>query len=218
MTEEKFVKQLEKLFTAEGFLTRKEIGAGFGVADLVLVRINSDKISKRQKNKQFDPLFKESYFNILKALPDIDKTCRPIGIDKISAKTGIGRAKLKNKLLVELEGKGYVKKVDGELFFKINGWMPIAKEVIAIEAKLENWKRGLLQANRYKSFADKVYLAVPEGIAHRVDKKFLNSQNIGLITYDSKTNTINEVCKPKSERPSFEHKRNLVSEFFLEYV
>lgn len=55
--------------------------------------------------------------------------------------------------------------------------------IIAIEAKLRNWKKALQQAHRNKLFADRVYVAIPEKFSSAAllnISKFRNA-SVGLI-------------------------------------
>lgn len=214
MTEETFVKQLEQVFNTEGFLTKREVGVGYGVADLVLVKLNPKRCAIRLESGQFKPLLKEQYFKIFQYLPD--KACGedPISLRFLIEQTNLSKSFLKYTLLAQLEKDGYIKKIDKEFYFKVNGWMPIAKEVIAIEAKLKDWRRGVIQAVRYKSFANKVYLAVPPGAAHLVDRTILKCHNIGLIVFDVKSKNKKASRIPRA-KPLNPYKYNLASEFVL---
>ena len=101
-------------------------------------------------------------------------------------------------------------------YLKINGWLPIANEVVAIEAKLKNWKAGFIQANRYKVCADKVYLALPINVSHLPDKTLFKKFGIGLISFDTDLSKVKILIKPKKNRVNkYNNKRNFVSEFFL---
>jgi len=52
---------------------------------------------------------------------------------------------------------------------------------LAIELKLNDWRRALAQGLLYQLCADQVYIAMPEGSAKRVDKAELESNGIGLL-------------------------------------
>jgi hypothetical protein len=121
---------------------------------------------------------------------------------------------LKYKILKELLKSGYVKQIKKDFYCKINGWLPIAKEVVAVEAKLKDWKRGFYQANRYKAFADKVYVAIPPQAEHLVNKKILRDFNVGLIVFDLETGTKREVIRAKTVSPANTYKKNYALEFF----
>lgn len=217
MTEKTFVKLLQKLFDREGFLTQKEIGVGYGVADLVVV--NKNEINKkhcivRKNHGQMTPLLREEYFKTLKLLPDENHQDIAVEFKYIAQKSSLSQSYLKYKVLRDLENKGYIKCVDGQRYFKINGWLPIAKELVAIEAKLKDWRRGAVQANRYKAFANRVYLAVPNETAHLVDTAFLKTHNIGLISLDTKSQKKRFLLGCKPEKPFDEYKFNLAAEYF----
>ena len=52
---------------------------------------------------------------------------------------------------------------------------------VAIELKLNDWKRAVEQTMIYQLCADLVYIAMPESAARRVDKSQLQANSIGLI-------------------------------------
>jgi hypothetical protein len=212
MTEKSFVKQLEKIFIKEGFLTKREVGVGYGVADLVLARLDSKKCAVRVRNKQFKPLLREDFFKIFYHLPEDHKS--PVSLNYLIKKTNLSESFLKYSILKKLEKDGYVKRTEKNLYFKVNGWIPMAKELIAIEAKMKDWRRGFLQANRYKSFANKVYLAIPSKIEHLVDKKLLKKHGVGLIVLNTDTNK-KKVLSVKTIKPLNHFQNNFASEFFL---
>lgn len=53
---------------------------------------------------------------------------------------------------------------------------------IAVEAKISDWKNGLLQAQRYLLFSDYSYLALPEENIQLVDIELLKKAGIGLLS------------------------------------
>lgn len=217
MTEKAFVKKIEGLYQKEGFLTKREVGVGYGVADLVLIRkdkLDARRCAIRRNYGQFGRLLREEYFKILNYLPEKDGGQDPVSSDYLVEKTHLSKSFLKYNILRTLERGRYIKKENRNFYFKVNGWMPIAKEVIAIEAKMRDWKRGFIQANRYKSFADKVYLAVPAETAHLVDKKLLKKHQVGLIVFDVQANDKKTALQTKGHKPLNDYKRNLAAEFF----
>lgn len=217
MTEKTFVSQLEKSFKSDGFLTKKEVGVGYGIADLVLIRkdkFNVKNCRLRRGYGQLNRLLKEDYFKIFKYLPDEKSKYAPVDLDYLIEKTHLSKSFLKYNILKTLEKKGYIKKENGNFYFKVNGWMPIAEEIIAIEAKMRDWKRGFIQVNRYKTFADRVYLAVPTEIANRVNRKLLKTHNVGLIVFDSRRDEKKISLPSRRARPLDDCKRNLAMEFF----
>jgi len=217
MDEKTFVKILKQLFTKEGFLAKREIGVGYGVADLVLIKntaVNFDKCAIRKNHKQYSPLLNEKYFRTLKILPDDHNQDKALTFNRIAEKTNFSKSYLKYTILKDLEQRGYVKTDGDRKYFKVNGWLPITKELIAIEAKLKAWKRGAIQANRYHAFANKVYLAIPQETEHLVDKDYLKKLNIGLIVLDTQRKVKRTVVRSRKLKPLDEYKYNLAAEYF----
>lgn len=67
-------------------------------------------------------------------------------------------------------------------------------KTISIEAKIKDWKSGILQAERYLMFSDFSYLALPEEKIRNVNLTELNESGIGLIAV--KKDGLEEVVKP----------------------
>lgn len=214
MTEKSFVKKLEIIYLKEGFYTRKELGVGYGIADLVLFRPDIKNCLKRLDRKQLKPLLNEGYFKVFDSLSDIESDTAPTKLDDLKTKIHYSSSFLKYKLLKELKKAKYVKEVERNYYFKINGWLPIGKELIAIEAKLKDWRRGFYQANRYRVFADKVYLAVPFNIAKKVDISLLRKHGVGLIAFDAENNMKKIMLEARKKEMFSETKRNYASEYF----
>ncbi len=61
---------------------------------------------------------------------------------------------------------------------------PSTQQIIAIEAKLQKWKRGFQQALTYRISSDLVYLAIHRNFSHRVDNELLQEMSVGLIVAD----------------------------------
>lgn len=217
MDELTMVRHLSAYFSKKGFFTKQEVSAGYGRADLVLVKLNKAKCAIRKNRKQVTPLLKEHFFQILRQLPDIDdsKQKSPMSFKELSKSVSVSDSYLKYHLLRDLEEAGYIKKVENEYFYKVNGWVPLVKEMIAIEAKLRDWKRGFIQANRYKSFADKSYLAILNKYSHLVDLETLALHNIGLFVLSDDCTHVQEVLKPNLSERTKQDKRNYVSELYL---
>jgi len=213
MKESTFVKLLEKKFISEGYLTQREVGVGYGVADLVLYKLNPKKCAIRRENGQYKRLQGEDFFKIFDYLPDYGSR-KQVDLDYLVNNLNISKKTLKYHYLKKLEDDGFVKKISGKYYYKVNGWMPIAKEVIAIEAKINDWRRGALQANRYKTFAHKTYLALPSTKEHLVDKDFFKKHNIGLILFDTES-FVKKTTRIKSEVPLNKYKFNFAAEFVI---
>lgn len=217
MNEYQFVRVIKQHFDEEGFYSLREIGVGYGIADLVLInkrKINIDNCRVRKNHKQLSPLLSENYFKTLRFIPDEESDDDYVNFSYIAERSCLSKSYLKSKILTFLESHGYIKRIEGDFYIKVNGWIPIAQEIIAIEAKLCDWKRGALQANRYKAFAHQVYLAIPESKEHIIDKSYFKKHEIGLMVFDNKSKTKEIVINCPSKEPFDKNKFYLALEYF----
>ncbi len=79
-------------------------------------------------------------------------------------------------------------------------------ETVAIELKLKNWKKALVQARNYKFGSDYVYIAFPLMKSYNVLKKaenVLRKEGIGFLTINEETQNIKEIVKPKKSNQKF---------------
>ncbi len=67
-------------------------------------------------------------------------------------------------------------------------------KTISIEAKIKDWKSGILQAERYLMFSDFSYLALPEDKVVNVNQEQLKEKGIGLLSIGEKK--VKEIVKP----------------------
>ena len=58
---------------------------------------------------------------------------------------------------------------------------PDTNDVIAIEAKLQKWKRAFQQALTYRLCSNLVYIAIHHEFSHRVNIELLQKHGVGLI-------------------------------------
>lgn len=139
-----------------GKKTAVEVPSGYGIADLVFYDLNQDVITERVQN-QLNPIEQANLLRVLVELQDYatDETINLTVMRK-------NNPYLKGELVTYLVDNNFLVPDDPEkgLFKKGADYKNGLQEVVAIEAKLKDWKRGLYQAYRYRSYADKSYLAV----------------------------------------------------------
>jgi predicted transcriptional regulator len=179
------------------FFLVEEFNSYFGIADLVLgtyLHIESHDASR----KTISWNWVRPIFNLAKNQEiEINSFIKTYGVSKTTA-----RAKLK-----EYSEAGFLKKESTGHYKVIREYKPITDVVIAIEAKLKNWKRALHQALRYKRFSNKSYVLL--------DKKYVNpalknihsfqEKNIGLLSMDNQGYTVHfsPTIKDVSQTNSF---------------
>lgn len=158
---------------------KSELNSGFGIADLVFYKLDNMVIKNRER-QNLHPI--ESY-ELLKLLTYLNKTSQ----EKISITTIKNNLSVKPKdekeIFTYLINNGYLIPLDNKVFLKGKRYELGLREVIAIEAKLSNWQRGLYQAYRYKRYSNKAYLALSSDYIHRALHHLQDFQkfNVGLI-------------------------------------
>lgn len=185
------VESLSKIFNTDYITT--EFSTGNGIADLVF----TTKLS--EENLFFNDYGMMSLFvNLFQKEKRLStSTLYENCIDKTRLR----------RLLNHLEEEEYIY-FDGDKIIQTRKYKPHTEKLFSIEAKLKDWKSGLIQASRYKFFSHQSYLAYPQEYIHRVDTELLTRANIGLISVE--LDCIDIVYKPKTERP-----QDVTSFFFL---
>lgn len=71
------------------------------------------------------------------------------------------------------------------------------RELIAIEAKVRDWKKAVNQAFTRLFYVDESYIAIPHEHIPKVDRKILRTDGIGLISINSNAEILIEPTKSR---------------------
>jgi biotin operon repressor len=183
--ESRLVTYLKNHFEKQGFLTATELNLGYGRADIVAFRINPARCRARFANGQLRSVDRLEHYILLRLLPELE-TGNAISLDQLSDKLEFSASHIRTKLLSFLIRFGYAIEVEPRRYAKINGFVPVTDEIIAVEAKVKDWRKGAIQAKRYQVFANRVFLALSNSYSHRVDSMILKKHNIGLFIVGDK--------------------------------
>lgn len=91
-----------------------------------------------------------------------------------------------------------------------------SSSIIAFEMKMNNWKRALSQAYKYKYFSNQSIVVLPNHKELLIIKNLetFKQLEVGIWTYDKKHKTINKIFTPKKNIPfnneSYEKAKALV--------
>ncbi len=163
---EKLVLDLQEKYQTQYIV--RELRGGKNIADVVYTT------DIERNNVVFDEYFNAYYyFNTL-------YTQKRICIENIEIPDQKSIKRL-YKFLRELEALGYVK-IEGNYVTSVKKIDAVTKNLIAVEAKISDWKAGLEQALRYKQYANEVYIAISSEFVDKVDKELLKKKNIGLMS------------------------------------
>lgn len=178
-------KKLQPEFDTDVFV--KEFTAGYGIADLVFAR--SFFIKENVLNRK--PI--SNYFGLELYLSMPDE--KPLTMTEMSSLVKLSPSTLRQVINL-LVNDDYLQVIEGNYFIKSGYIESPVKKLVAIEAKLRDWKQGIIQARRYRSFTDECYLAILERYDKNIDYSYLERFDIGLILFDESTGEIELKRKP----------------------
>jgi hypothetical protein len=184
-------QRLKSVFSST-FYTR-EFSAGYGIADLVFAKgiidpvnnINRTPITNYYTLCVFLTLIKDEFVSI-----NSMQECLNF----------LTRAQIL-RCLDFLVSTKYLFRVDKKFYSKnpLLGIDNPIKKIIAIEAKLTDYKNGLIQAKRYQYFADECYVAILKDAYEKIELQEYEDSNIGLIICDAKSGEIELKTSPKKQ-------------------
>lgn len=168
----------------------QEFAGGYGIADLVFARDFLTEKNKLDRTPINNYYALKSYLSL-----PYDTNFSLLDVMKISGTSKNNSERIINSLL---DGQ-YIFK-EGKTYYKPNVKFsnPI-KKLVAIEAKLKDWKQGILQARRYKSYTDECYLAILSRYEKNIDYSYLDKFGIGLILFNENNGDIWIKHKPNTK-------------------
>ena len=176
------VEYLRKKYKIQ-YITR-ELQSGNNIADVVY----SDKLDREYI--LFDNYINSYYY--VKKIYNKHK----IGLNNLEIENKKNNKEFK-QFLRELEKQGYIKVQNNKI--EVVKKVDLAtKNLVAIEAKLFDWKAGIEQATRYKEYSNKVYVAIEENEIKKINKNIFKEKNIGLMSVSKEG--VKEIIKPKKEK------------------
>ena len=170
----------------------KEFDSYIGIADLILGTYKP-YLSKRTCR---EPI------NLNWIYPLIDfKLKEVISVDEFMDKYGVSKKSALSRLSNYTEAS-FLNKIDNYQYRVIKKYEFVTDNVVAVEAKLENWRRALFQANRYKKFSDFTYVLLDESYANSAISNIeeFKINNIGLITMNNSGFNIHYLSQEKNPK------------------
>jgi hypothetical protein len=212
--ESRVVAAVRTHYESSGAFVSTERSLGWGRADLVVFRLDADKCRARFANGQFRALDRADHYRALRCIPDVE-TGADVSLSVLCAQLGRSPSYVRGALVSFLERAGYVKRVRPATYAKVNGFIPIAREVIGVEAKVSDWRKGAMQAKRHRSFANRVYLALAAEFVHRVRIDVLRRHGIGLLSVAH--GVVTEVLESPEHAPLDPDRHSFSAEWLWRY-
>lgn len=187
----------------------EEFSAGYGIADIVGIRCNYQKLKYRFDYGLKNPVSNIRELSLLKAFQKNSS----LTADVLSKKTGLSVSYIKKVLLKSLVEKGYLEK-HGNEYTLIADISSFTELVVSVEAKLTKWRDALAQAKRYQHFSNIVFVALPQQTVKKIERELFKKNNIGVLSVGS--GSINIELKPQLMKPKTLVMHLYCNEFFLE--
>lgn len=196
MLEAELVDKIISYLNRHKIRNSKEIRMGVGVPDIV-INIGASKLITQISDYYLLSLVE--YINDNKKV-SLQKATQHLSFDQAKCQNYINQL-IKENIIYLKNDMLYPKRkiMDRNL-----------GKAISIEAKLKDWKSGILQAQRYLMFSDYSYLALPEDKIKNVDLAELKEKGIGLLSVTEKG--LDEIVKPiQSKECDYKQKYILTS-------
>ena len=185
-------EKLKREFQTDAFA--REFAVGYGIADLVFAKSFYSK-----KNKLNRKPISNYYALILYLALQKDKpftVADAVEILRCSRTTA-------HSAVTSLIDDGYIEQAEKPTYVKTTHIESSPMKLVAVEAKLRDWKQGILQARRYKTFTDESYLAILSKYEKNIDPDMLQHHDIGLILVDENSGLITFKRRPEGHRPKY---------------
>lgn len=169
-----------------------ELPMGLGIPDLVVGFLDEEALAARQE-LGVGPLQERMDVAVLACIGS-----NGMEIGDLAMRTGVSPRQLRHTSLARLTQRGIVEQIDRRRWRATFQYRPLPVHIVAVEAKLRDWRRGVGQARRYLRFANRVYLALDAhkaapAIPHR---RQLRELGVGLVTVAACDSAIEVVGRP----------------------
>ena len=162
------VEPAEAWLRSKGLMVKREFPTPWGICDLVGCSFNKRNVKKRLRLGQKKPIASHFRTMLLSRIPDEDEGS-PIDFARLAGMFSefFDDERITSELN-RLERDKFVVRTPSGSFYKLNGWMPIHRKLVALELKLSRVQDVLHQAISNIEFADESYVGLPMDTALRV--------------------------------------------------
>jgi hypothetical protein len=168
---------------------------GTRIPDLLAARVDMRAFRARIRARQWDPLTEGEIVALASLRRD-----RLTSVHAVAATIGY-TTDATRRLLRRLEHLGYVSESRGRGFKRLRGRYRIFSRLIAVEAKLRDWRRALVQARAHRSFAQECYVAFDAAYVGRfsIGHPYFEASGTGLLAV-SQTGRVDRLLRPRGSR------------------
>ena len=167
----------------------RELMLPTGIPDVVVVRQNGIQLDRNMPSKKLTT----AHLQVLAHLYDVGQTT----LEKLMADLIMPKTPLE-KILQELVNANLIQQRNGRVHRRSLKKVFAFERIIAIEAKLQDWRKALAQAAANFWFASHSYVLLPPLRCLAEILKEAKKLGVGVFIFDGKTTTL--VSKPKQRR------------------
>lgn len=192
-----------------------EMGFDFGIADILIFWVSKELLEKRKISEIKKPILNFlSYYIFFNAPKNREFEFNEL-LELLNIKDNDTAKYIKYNNIKYLVKNNYFLQIHRNLYIKNNNYINPVKKIFAFEIKISDWKSGIIQAKRYKSYADESYLGIWDRFLGRALKNIdlFEINNIGLLSLGE--TKVRKKIKPKINSNIIDFNRSLASEFLL---
>jgi len=189
------VPRVVEFFQKRGYIVFTEQYVGFGRADIISITLNEREVRRRLEHG----VRRLPIRTLLRMMRVLDQRGEA-SIKELAKVLGYSPNYIRN--IVAYANPLYLINENG-VIKKISDYVPFTRDTIAVEVKIKNWKKGLIQANQYLLATHKSYLAIHEKTYERISNdvlKWIEDKGIGVLTID-KDGVVEERIPAKESGP-----------------
>jgi len=166
--EHEMVEPAQAWLKSKGLMVKREFSTPWGICDLVGCSFNKHNVKRRLRLRQTRPIGSHFRVMLLSHIPDEGEN-RPITAHRLVRRFSEFFDEAQVMLeLGRLQRDRFVQRTPRGSFYKVNGWAPLHKRLIAVELKLSRITEVLHQAIGHLEFADESYAGLPMPTAKRL--------------------------------------------------
>lgn len=183
--ESEMLPMAERWLASQGLMTKTEFSNPWGICDLVGCSFDPSRVNQRLAYGQRSAIGPPLRITLLLNIPDYDSR-KSISVSALADEfAGLVDEKRIEHEVAKLESLRFVRRTRRGQLQKLNGWMPLQRELITVELKLSRIEEAVQQAMSNRWLTSKSYVALPHRTAARIANSIRQQQfsdsGIGLL-------------------------------------
>jgi hypothetical protein len=169
-----------------------------GTPDVVFLEFDEHELERRD-SLGLAPVLNYNAIAVLLAL-----STGPLDVRALSEGIGMTRAHLRRTILPDLEARAWLEHA-GREWRTLERIRPLARWIVAVEAKRRDWRRAVAQAERYRSFANRAVVVLDAAANLQPVRELARSQTaVGLASLDTRRGRVEALLLPPWQRAASE--------------